>query len=431
MSPYSHSATEEIRPSFIHTISAEDELPDQGWLPTTEHPDACGNGLFLACHPVSSFLENSEEVDNSTSGTEKENEFEGNVGSDSLANWKLTVSNPAEEDKSGGEERGKIETQTETETIKNCVIHHLSHSVTRQETNCDASPKPINPFGEEGVELKVDSESLTEAGTGQMINKDHDMQDVLDGVKWKDRGRRESANGMRGIKLLEPNRNTSLRRNLNIIPTPIMGKMVYYNIEGENFVGKEEKDLVNRDDTPEIEEAGPPLGSQNVEISMGSYFGSPIKTLFSLQMKNQKENHSKAEGTQDMKRDAENSLKQPQTKSVLVVNTADDLELTRKQRTVALEVRLDTTVRSTTAGTDSSTEDGMETELHLCSNIMLTDKQYETDIKEVHDSLVGDNELKQSGRDSDDSLKPPVDGNECTSTGKYGLISFSVKLACN
>lgn len=428
MSPYSHSSTEEIRPSFIHAISAEDELPDQGWFPTTKDPNACENDLFLACHPVSSFLEKSEEADSSTSGAEKEkdtitsNELEGNVGSDSLANWKLIVSNPAEEDKSGGEERGKIEKQTETETIKNGVIHLLNHSVTRQETNCDASPKLINLFGEEGVELKVDPKSLTEAGTGQMINKDHDMQDVLDGVKWKDRGHRESANEMRGIQLLESNRNTSLERNLNIIPTPIMDKMLYCNTEGENFVVKEEKDLVNRDNTPEIEEAGPPPGSENVELSMGSHISSPIQTSLSLQIENQKENHSKSEGTQDMKRDAENSLMQPQTKSVLAVNTADDLELTRKQRTVALEVRLDTTVRSRTAGTDSSTEDGMDTEPHLCSNIPLTEKQYETDIKKVHESLVGDNELKQSGRDRDDSLIPPVDRNECTSTGKYGLI---------
>lgn len=428
VSLYSHSSTEEIRLSFIHSLSPDDKLPDEVLFPTTEHPNTHEDEASLACHPISSCLKISEEIDNNTLGTQKEkevteswdisrNEIEDNVGSDSLAKWKLVVSIPAEEATRGGEDGGMLNQQRES--------HLLSGSVTTQESSCDAhSPKLTNLFGEEGVELIVDSESLTEAITGQMSNKEHEMQDGLNGVKWKERGNKEatvlngkgSANEMRGIRLLGSNRNTSLERNLNLLPTSIMEKIFDCDTEGEKLVEKEENDFVYRVNTPEIKEDEYQPGRIDVEISMECHAGSPTKSSLSSKGGDHKESHCHAENTEDMEHHAENPLMQPETK------TADNLERTRKQRINAVEVRLEETEGSPKAGIDTYMEDKMDPEPHLCSNFQLTEKQWETDHKEICESPVRDTELRESGRDGDESVMPPVDSNECTSTGKYGLI---------
>lgn len=373
----------------------------------------------------------SEEIDNNTSGTQKEmevtenwdisrNEIEDNVGSDSLANWKL-VSTPAEEATSGGEDGGTRNQQREPETIETGGIHLLlSGSVTTQESSCGAhSPKLTNLFGEEEVEQMVDSESLTEAITGPMSNKEHGMQDGLNGVKWKERGNREatvlngkgSANDMSGIRLLGTNRNTSLERNLNFLPTSIMDKIFDCDTEGEKLVEKEENDFVYRVNTPEIKEDEYQPCSIDVEISMECHAGSPTKSSLSSKRGDHEGSRCHAENTQDMEHHAENPLMQPETK------TAANLERTRTQRINAVEVRLEETEGSPKAGIDTCTEDKMDPQPHLCSNVQLTEKQWETDHKEVCESPV-----RESGRDRDESVMPPVDSNEYTSAGKYGLI---------
>lgn len=406
-------------------LSPGDELPDEVLFPTTEHPNTHEDGPSPACPSVSTCLKISEETDNK-SGAQKEkvtenwnisrNELEDNVGSNRLAKWKLIVSNPAEEAINGGDDGGTPYQQTESETKAGGMNLLLSGSVTRLETGCDAhSPKLINLFGE-GVELTVDSESMTETGKGQMSNNEHEKQDGLN-VQWKGRFHREatmlngkgSANKIRGIQLLGTNRNLSLERNLTLLPASMINKMFDCDTEGEKLVEKEENDFVYEVNTSEIKEVKHAPDSKNVEISIQCHGGSPTKIPLSFEREDHQESQGRAENTQKMKHQGENSLMQPEAKLVLGVNPGDNLERTRKQRINA-------------GGIHKCMDDMMDTEPHFCSVVQLTEKQCETDHKEVCESPVRDTELRECGRDRDESVRPPVDRNECTSTGKDNLI---------
>ncbi|XP_044039519.1 uncharacterized protein LOC122870015 isoform X1 [Siniperca chuatsi] len=432
--------TEEIRPSFIHNLLPDNEAPDDVLSPTTEQPNTHIEEPSLACHPVSSCFKISEETNNNTSGSWNipRNELE-----DSQAKWKLPLSNSTEEATSGGEDGGPLFQQPEPETIKTGRIHVLpSGCVTRQETGCDAhSPKPMrNLVGDKGVELIVDSENMTEARTRQMSNIEREMQDVVNGVTWKEKEHRNatllnekgSANEMGGTQLLGTNKNTSLERNLNLLATTsIMDRIFDCDTEGENLWEREENDF----DTPEIKEVEHPPGIKTKEISVGCNTDSPKKISISLERRDSKVSHYQAENTQDMgqalnetgEKHTENPQVQCETKFVLGDNTADNLERTTEERIDVMEVRLEVETESRTkADVGTSTENKMETEQHHCS-VQLRERECETHYREVSELPGRDTEPGGRSKDKDESVMPPVDSeDESTSTEDSGTESCSM-----
>ncbi len=449
LSFHSHSSTEEIRPSFIHALSPNDKGPDEVLFPTTEHSNPHKEEPSLACHPVSFCLEIDEETDNSTPGAHEEkkvteswnvpkDELEDTVASDRQEKWELPLSNPTEEITSGGEDGGALYQQPESKTIKTGRMPLLpSGYVTRQETRCDAhSPKPMrNVVEEEGVELIVDSENMTEAGTGQMSNTEHEEswrkeRGYMDATLLNKKG---SANKMGGIWFLGTNKNTSLERNLGFLPTSIMDKIFDCDTEGKKLGEREENDFEFRVNTPEVKDVERPLDVENKEILMGCHPGNPKKISISLEKGDHKVSPYQAENTQDTgqtetgeKYHTENPLVQGETKLILDDDTADNLERTTEERIEAMEVRLEVETESRTKGDiDTSTEDKMETEQQHCSDVQLRERQCETDCREASELPGRDTEPGERRRDRDESVMPPVVGeDESTPTGKgmMGLI---------
>uniref|UniRef100_A0A8P4KTA6 Polymerase (DNA directed) nu n=1 Tax=Dicentrarchus labrax TaxID=13489 RepID=A0A8P4KTA6_DICLA len=441
------NSTEEIRPSFIHILSPDDGVFDEVLFPTMEHPNTHEEEPSLAYHPVSSCLKLSEETDDNTPGAQKEkkvteswniprNELEDTVCIDSQTKWKLPPSYPTEEAISGGEDRGTLCQQPESETLKAGIINLLpSDCVTAQETCCNAcSLKPMrNLVGEEGVDLIVDSERMTEAGTGQMSNTEHEMQDGVNGVMWKERGHVDSAlldetgsiRDMGGIQLLGTSKNSSLEKNFNLLFTTNMDKIFDCDNEGEKLGERGENYFEYRVNTPESKEVEHPPGSVSKEMSVGCHAGSPIKISLALERRDNRVSLCQAKNPQDRKHHTENSLVQCETKLVQGDNTADNLEGTTDERIDVMEVRLQVEPENRTkAGTDTSTEDKMETELNLCSDIQ-REKTSETDDREVSELPERETESGERGRDNDESVMPPVHSDECTSTEDTGRESGS------
>lgn len=407
----------------------------------------------MACHPVSTCLKISEETDNGTPGAQKEkkdteswnipkDELEDTAASDSQAKWKLPLSNPTEEITSGGD-GGTLYQQPESETIKTGRMHLLpSGCVTRQETRCDAhSPKPMrNLVVEEEVELVVDSENMTEAGTGLMSNIEHEMQY---GVMWKEKGHRDatllnekgSANEMGGIWFLGTNKNISLERNLNFLSTTTIMDKIFDCDTVREKLGERENDFEYRVNTPEVKDGEHPPGVENIEISAGCHTGSPKKISISLEGGDHKVSLCQAENTQDTgqtvtetgeKHHTENPLVQGETKLVLGDDTADNLKRTTEEIIDVMEVRLEVETESRTkADIDTSTEDKMETEQQHCPDVQLRERQCETDYREASELPVRDTKPGEGGRDRDESVMPPADSeDESAPTGKcmMGLI---------
>lgn len=359
-----------MRPFFARSSSPDDKLPDEALFPATEHPDTHKDGIALACHPVTSNLKISEETGNNISGAQGEKEVSGSwnissndpeddVSSDTLAaKWKLIVSTSAKEATNGGE-----------------GIHQLpSGSVTRRESSCDAqSPKLKHLFGQEGVELRVDSEKRSEAVTGHISSSEHKMHDG-------------PVNAMCGIWLSGTSGNTL--ENLNLLPTNV-SKIFDCNSERLDLAEKEGKNFVYRLNQPEIKEADHPPGS-------------PTKRSLSLKREDLKE--SQAGNSQDIQYHAESTPMQPVTRA------ADNLDRNMKQRKTVVAVRREETESRTKTSIGRSTGDKMNAESHLCSNI----QPAETD--KVYESPVRGTELKESGGSRDEPLMPTAD-NECTSTG--------------
>lgn len=375
-----------MRPTLALSLSPDDKPPDEALFPTPAHPDTRKDGIALACHPVKSSLRINE-TGNNISGAQGEkevsgswntsrNETEDDVSSDTLAaKWKLIVSTSAKEATNG----------------RDGIHQLLSGSVTRQESPCAAqSPKPKDLFGQEGVELIMDSEKMAEAGTGQMSSREQKMHDG-------------SVNALCGIWLSGTSGNTSVE-NSNLLPTN-MDKMFGRNSEGGELVKEERNNFVHRLNKPEIKEADHPLGS-------------PTKSSLSSTREDLKK--SQAGNTQGIQHHAENTLMQTVTRA------ADNLDRNIKQRITVMAVRQDETERRTKSGFGRSTADKKETESHLCSIIQPTEEQSETD-KEVCESPVRRTELKESVRGRDESVMLNAD-DEGTSTGRSNFIHSPVPI---
>lgn len=375
-----------------------------------------------ACQPVSSCLQISVETDSNTSGAQKKmenteswsisrNEREETVASCSQSKWKQPISNPSEETTSGGEDEGVLYQQSESRTIKTGRVH-LPHSVyvTREGTCCDIHAlKPMRWLdGKEGVGQMVDSESITRAGTGHMLDIKHEMQGRVNEVAWKEMRHRdvilpnekESANEMGTID------NSRLERNVYLVSTTDSVDKSF-DTEGTAPGHKEKKYRFNTLEIIDVE-----CGSENKEVTVGYHTDSPAKISISVEMKHHKMSPCQAENTQILSHAVtETGEKCPtkapllhceSTKLALGDSTADNLKKTTEESIDGMEIRL---------------EVKMETEQHHCSDVHLRDRLCETDYREV-DELSGKYiEPGESGKDRDEMTA--VDSEvESASTGK-------------
>ncbi|XP_036966989.1 uncharacterized protein LOC119026649 isoform X5 [Acanthopagrus latus] len=409
-------STEEIRPSFSHTLSPDDRVLDEVLLPTAVHPSTDEEEPSFARHPVSFCLKISKETDSSTSGEREEkkvadiwnirrNEPEDSEGSDRQAKWKLPLSDPTEQAAHAGEGRGKLYQQLESEKSRTGELHRLcSCSVTSHETCCDALS---NKLVKNIVEVKMDLENMTGASAGQLVNTDHEIQDVLNQVMWdatllKEKG---LANEMGRVQLLETKKNTGLEQISNLLSTSDMDKIFDCDTKGEKLVEKEENYFEYRLHTPEDEH---PPGSESTEISVGFHTVSPKKIS-----RDDKVSHCQAKDTQDMKHHTESSLMQPETKLVQGDNTSDNLESTAEDRVGVLEVGVEVEAE---ADAGASVEDKIETGPHFCSDLQLRETQCEADDREASELHGRETVSGESGMDRDESERPPGNTDECTST---------------
>ncbi|XP_073330734.1 DNA polymerase nu [Pagrus major] len=181
-----------------------------------------------------------------------------------------------------------------------------------------------------------------------------------------------------------------------------MDKILDYDTKGEKLEETEENDFEYRRNKPEDEH---PPGSESTEISVGFHTVSPKKIS-----RDHKVSHCQAENTRDMKHHTESSFMQPETKLVRGDNTSDNLGSTAEDRVDVMEVGLEVEAE---ADTETSTEDKIETEPHLCSDLQLRQKQCEADDRETSELHGRATESGESGTDRDESEMPP---DECTST---------------
>ena len=387
-------------------------------FPTAEHPRTDEEEPSFARHPVSFCLKICKEADSNTSVDQKEkkvadiwnisrNELEDTEGSHRQAKWKIPLSDPTEEAAHAGEGRGKLYQQVEFETSRTGGIHRLhSGSVTSHETCYDAlSNKPVRNI----VVVKVDSENMTEASAGQLLNTYHEMQDGPNRVM-RDApllNKKGSVNEIRGIQLLETKKNTGLEQISNLLSTSDMDKIFDCDIKGEKLEEKKENYFECRLNTPEDEH---PPGSESTEISVGFHTVSPKKISREHEV-----SPCQAENPQDMKHHTESSLMQPETKLVLGDNDSDNLESTTEDKVDVLEVGVEVEAE---ANTGTSIEDKIETEPHLRSDLQLRETQHEADDRETSQLHGREAVSGGSGTHRDESERPPWNTVESTSTGK-------------
>uniref|UniRef100_A0A3B4TUH8 DNA-directed DNA polymerase n=2 Tax=Seriola dumerili TaxID=41447 RepID=A0A3B4TUH8_SERDU len=438
------NSTEEIRPSFILSLSPDEESPDEVYFPTVEHPNTHKDKPGLTCHPVSSCLKISVETDKGTSVELKEkkdtkgwnilrNDLEDPGASDSRQKWKQPLSDPTEEAPKG-EDEGILYQQSESETIRTGKIHlPPSGFATRQETSCDAhSPKWMRHLDEEEeVELIVDSENMTKAGAGQVSDREYEIHSGANGVKYKDTGQRDETlpnksgplSEMEGFLLLESNEITSLPRNLDLASTASNGdKSLHCYSEGAKSGQKKDNKPQYRLKTPEVKDVEHPSGSENKKISVGYHTSSPKNISVSLERGNHKVSPCQAETPPVLGQTVTERAEKHHTEGALVQCESSKLILgrTTEERVDVIEVGFEV---ETESRTKTGTEDEMETEQPHCSDVQQRNWQCETDYAEVKEVPRRDTEPGKGAIDRDESVMPPVDSqNESTSTEDSGRV---------
>ncbi|XP_042368648.1 DNA polymerase nu [Plectropomus leopardus] len=383
------NSTEEIRPLFIHNFYPDNKDPDKVLFPTTEHPNTHEAEPAVACCRDSSCPKISEEPDKDTSDAQEEKGAESlhisggkldhMLTSDSQEKWKLPLSSFSAEviGKNGG------------------ILYHQS---------------------EEKVQQLVDSDNMMQAGAAQMSDRGHEMQDGVTFNKTRHphaplTNEKGSANEMEGLLLLGTNDNFSSKGILNFDNMDTS-----FHCYSEDTKSEQEEENVN---TAEIKEVEHPPGIVNKEIPVGCHTGSPMPISLSLQIEEHEVSHCQSENTQEMshtmsetaeKQHTENSLmwREP-TKLVLGNTCADNLEKTTERRLDVTEVVLEVQ-RESCEGVDTSTEEKMETEQQLCSDVQTRERQCGTDYREVNELPGGDTETAERAEDRHELVMPPVDG---------------------
>lgn len=397
LSPHFHHSSHDIRPGLNERHSPDDKTTDEASLPTTEDPHTNDDQPSLAHHTASPSLKVRDETNGKTSGSQQKkiseswkihrNEVDNTSRSDSQDSWMFppfTLTEEAVISRKDGRSRFQ---QLDYEAFKTGGIR-----VPLSVPCCDADslrPKR-NLAGEEGVELMVEYECVTEAGTEQMSNTERGMQD---GVMWKEGGQRDGnlpigkANGMVEIGLLGTNYSSALKGNWNLSPKRIVDSISGCDAEGEIFSGKDRRNVENKVNRPEEKEAEDPPQGEN-EAAPGV---CPSVISLSSDREDNEGNCSQPENT-DVQQHTETS--ETETNIVPGVNATENPERTTGETTDAVE-----------GGAESRTE---------------------TLVDNAEDSGVPGRGAGsgESGIDRGEAA-PPVDSEGCTATGKgtMGLIS--------
>ncbi|KAK1890179.1 Pentatricopeptide repeat-containing protein [Dissostichus eleginoides] len=375
-------SAEEIRPPFIQNLSLdEEEDPDEALFPTTEHSNTQRREATV--HKVSSCSKISEETHNDKLVQQKGNKnaeswhvlrkkIDHTVSLDSLSEWRLPLSNPSEEVISGEQEGG--------------LLYQL----------------------EEGAEEAVDSENMM-----QISDVRHEMQDEVTCEKTRhiEAYEKESANEKEG-PLSVTNENATLEMNLNF--TSNTDKRLHCYSDDAKSWQKENNDFECSVRSPELKEVEHPADREDEEASVGFHCGSPKKISVSLELGERNVSHCQAEKPQDMsqagteteeKHCTENPLMlcEP-NKLVLGGTTADNLQRNR-ERIDVMEVNLE--VQRERIAT--SNKDKMETEQHHCSDVQMTERLCESDCRKGSEKPGGDTVSGEQGGDRNETVKPPVD----------------------
>nr|XP_020480267.1 DNA polymerase nu isoform X2 [Monopterus albus] len=291
--------------------------------------------------------------------------------------------------------------QSKSDTTKIGKIHLSPRGfVTRQDIGCDAYlSKPMrNLDGEEELELMVNSESMTEAGAGQMSDIKQEMEDEVNTGTLEERDvilptKTRLTSEMEGVLLLE----TNLENNLYLVSTSNMDKSTDCNTWGEKLSEKEV-------DEYNISAYEHPSGSE-IKVSVDCDAGSPAKVSPSVITEDHKVSPCQAETPQVLGWPATETEKDltetPRVhcgpnKLVLGDTTADDPERTTEEKADVMEVGLKVEkFNRTKTCTDSDTEE--ETDQPQCSDVQLKGRLY----IEVKELAGGDTEPGGSEKDNE------------------------------
>eukprot|EP00064_Thunnus_orientalis_P018935 superscaffoldBa00004533_g19044 len=380
--------------SFSNNHRQRDEGPDEVLFPTMEHSNTHKKEPALAYRPVSSCHKISVETDSDTSGARREmksteswsvsrNEREETIASGSQSRWKQPISNPSEEATSGGEDEGILYQQSESGTIKTGRVHlPPSVHVTRQGTGCDTHAlKPMRQLdGEEGVEQMVDSETITGAGAGHMLDIQHEMQGGVNEVAWNEIGHKDAVlpNEKESANEMGTNDNSSLKRNLYLVSTT--NKMERsFDTEGAKQEQKEENDFEYGVNTPEIKDVE--RGSENKEITVGYHTDSPAKISISVEMRDHKMNPCQPDNTQILGHTVTETGEKHPTKAAILLHCEAKKEVTGDSTADNLKRATEESIDGMEIGLEVETEQQQH-----CSDVHLRDRQRETDYRGVKDS---------------------------------------------
>ncbi|XP_034425316.1 DNA polymerase nu isoform X3 [Hippoglossus hippoglossus] len=405
--------TEEIRPSFILSLSPDDRSPDEVLFPTVENPDTHKEEPVLVYQPVSTCHSTSYDTDNSTSGPLKDakgwnilrNEPEDAVASDTRLKGKQLLSDPTEEATSGGEDGRILYLQSEAETIKTGrTLLPPSHCVTRQETCCYSNSPKLMRHGDvqEDMEQTLD---VSEAASGKMPDGEHEIHKGANGVKNKETGQVDatlqnktgSPDEMKG-RLLGTNEITSLGRNLASTASNMDKSFLCYP-EVAKSGQKEDNDAVYKLNTLEVKNVEHPPVIESKEIPVGCYTGRPERATHTV--------------------NPEGALVQCEPNTLIQCDaTADDLDRATERRVdevmkSGFEVE---TERRTNSGIHTGTEDEMETEQSF-SDVQI---KFETGRREERELQRRDTKPEEKGTDRDESVMLQEDREDETSTEDSG-----------
>lgn len=377
----------------------------------------------MADHTFSSCLKVSVKTNNGTSGAQKgkkDTEW-WNIPIHEVENIVASDSQPLSDntdDDTNGVENGGLNKQSKCETFKTGKIHLCSSGfLPRQDTRCDAnSPKSVRHLdGQEGAELIVNSENMTEAGACQMSDTEHEMEAGINGTAREEMDailptEKRSTNKMERVLYLGTTEDTNLESSLYLVTASNMDK----SSDSNNCGAKLGETEINECNISACEiEAEHPSGSDNKAVSAGNNSGSLSKILPSV-----------LRG--DHKNQTGGLFVQCQPAKVFLVDTSpNNLERTTEDRVDMMEIglKVDTESRAK-ADIDIGTEDIMETEQPHCS---FGEKQCE--YKKVSDLCGGDTGPGESGKDGDESVMVAVDSeDESASTRKcmMGIVMFIV-----
>ncbi|XP_069375239.1 uncharacterized protein [Paralichthys olivaceus] len=394
--------TEEIRPSFIHSLSPDDRSPYEVLFPTVENPDTHKEEPVLTYHSVSSCHITSYDTDNSTSGPLKDtkswnilinpNQLEGAVASDTRPKGKLLLSDSTEEATSGGEDEGILYLQSEAQTIKTGrTLLPPSGYVTRQEASCYSnSPKLMRPVAvEEDMEQTVD-----------VSDDEHEIHNGANGVKNKEKGQVDatlqnktgSPSEIKGL-LMGTNEITSVGRN--------MDQSFLCCSEIAKSGQKEDNDTVYKLNKVKNVEHPPVIESK--EIPVGCYTASTER------------------GTHTVNPEVAPVQSEPNI-IIQCDATADDLDRATEERVdeamkSGSEVQTESRANS---GIQTGTEYEMETE-QSHSDVQI---RFETDCREAKESQRRDTKPEEKGTERDESVMLQEDReDESTATEDTGRES--------